>query len=311
MKRELSEVRSQRSVLLKPGLTSLRGRRSRRRRLAVARPGSQSSARLPLASPHHFATPGALRHRARRAFTLLEVIIVIGIIVLLTALTVTIAVGVTGRNDIRHTENVLKLLDLAMSEWQQEADRQITWGVNGEPAGVIYDIQPDTPQKMGANDEPSMLNIVLDKLQRHPAANSILRQIDGKYLRLVEVESDPENPRLDVVDAWENQIYVIHPGRIADGRTFADDAGVPGIFRDEDGTIRVCDSETDADKNHPAVGGGQGWECILGVCKNRRICFVSAGPDGDFGDLTDDPTDTESEYEDTLDNIYSYPVGKP
>lgn len=240
-------------------------------------------------------------HQSPRAFTLLEVIIVIGIVVLLTALTVTVAVGVSRRSEIRSTENVLTLLDLAMSEWTGEADRQISWGINDEPLGTSYEMHPDSPQLPGA--VPTMLSIVLDRLNKHPASQSVLRQIDGKYLKLVEDENDPTEKHFELRDAWDNQIYIIHPGRVADPRTFNGVGESDDI--DEDGTIRVSNS-------HAAVANAdQAWEGTLGVCKNRRICFVSAGPDGDFGNISDDSADPDSKYDDTLDNLYSYPVGQP
>lgn len=244
-------------------------------------------------------------HRRRRAFTLLEVIVVIGIIVLLTALTVTVAVGVNRRSEVRETENTLKLLDLALSEWTQEADRIISWGFN-EPGAPTFDIYNDTPQEYDGSGGFSMLNIVLNRLNQNPASQSVLRQIAPKFFERIEDEDDPSIVRLEVRDAWEKLIYVIHPGRVADTRTY----NVDIRFTDEDGTIRVSHSGINNAKSHPAVQNfGQSWEGRLGVCKNRRICFVSAGPDGQFGDLSADVN--SDDYKAAEDNIYSYPVDKP
>ena len=46
-----------------------------------------------------------------------------------------------------------------------------------------------------------------------------------------------------------------------------------------------------------------------GVALNRRICFISAGPDRRFGNLS--ATRGSPEFEATFDNIYSYTVGAP
>jgi hypothetical protein len=59
-----------------------------------------------------------------------------------------------------------------------------------------------------------------------------------------------------------------------------------GFLRDPDGTIR------------------NDLELRCGIAANRQICFVSAGPDGSFGDLTA-PPDTD-DFVSAEDNVYSY-----
>lgn len=268
-----------------------------------------------------------------RAFTLIELIVVIGIIVLLTALTVTVAVGVVGKSEQRATANTLKLMDLALAEWETESNRRLTWGVDGEPdlpnqPTSTYDINPDTPQVFDANDatdENSMMNIIINKLRRSEAANDILRQIDGEFLKSEDVPTT-SRARYLLLDAWENPVYVVHPGRVADPRTF-DPSSYPGllspqnndvsVWKDADGTIRVG-TDVASGAWHPLVlsvaTASRAWEDILGVCKNRRVCFVSAGPDGQFGNLSADPNGSDDErrlYEQASDNVYSYPVVQP
>ena len=58
--------------------------------------------------------------------------------------------------------------------------------------------------------------------------------------------------------------------------------------RNRDGTYRTYD------------------EREYGVCKNRTICFISAGPDRDHGDMHAEPGTVEREK--TRDNIFSYTV---
>ncbi len=47
-----------------------------------------------------------------------------------------------------------------------------------------------------------------------------------------------------------------------------------------------------------------------GVARNRRICFVSAGPDQGFGNLTAMPP-YPADPDPVRDNIYSYPINAP
>jgi len=50
-------------------------------------------------------------------------------------------------------------------------------------------------------------------------------------------------------------------------------------------------------------------ELICGVATNRTICFVSAGPDEQLGDL--DPAATQEQQELARDNLYSYVPAQP
>jgi prepilin-type N-terminal cleavage/methylation domain-containing protein len=63
----------------------------------------------------------------RRAFTLIEMVVVIGIIVLLAALTVAVSSTLTRKAEERQAEDTLRLLDMALQEWETAADRQISY----------------------------------------------------------------------------------------------------------------------------------------------------------------------------------------
>ena len=92
-------------------------------------------------------------------------------------------------------------------------------------------------------------------------------------------------------DAWGNPIYAVFPGRTWTVKPGWDDDDHYDA-RDVDGTIRT---ET---------------EVICGITANRQICFVSAGPDGELGDLDDIANSQERKF--TEDNIYSYePIPPP
>jgi prepilin-type N-terminal cleavage/methylation domain-containing protein len=80
----------------------------------------------------------------RRAFTLIEMVVVIGIIVLLAALTVAVSSTLTRKAEERQAEDTLRLLDMALQEWETAADRQISYGKPDEPtAGMRYDVPED------------------------------------------------------------------------------------------------------------------------------------------------------------------------
>jgi type II secretory pathway pseudopilin PulG len=233
--------------------------------------------------------------RAARAFTLIEMLIVIGLIVLLTGITVTVSTTVYERSQIRNTENLLKLLTTALNEWETTADRKTTWGTDGIPnPNSVYDIQSTFDAGTPADQLISLLII----LRRSAASREILDGIDQAYLQSFDHDDNDSTPELlRIVDAWENPVYMIHPGRVA-STFFGDNL----TLSDEDTTIRVS-------SNHPNISSGHGWEDILGVCVNQQICFVSAGPDGLWGDLS--AAGGSEVFEQAQDNIYSYPVTQP
>jgi hypothetical protein len=98
----------------------------------------------------------------------------------------------------------------------------------------------------------------------------------------------PANPRGELVDTWGNRIVWVFPGRPF---RFGVDTGLP----DPDGTVRTT------------------VENLFGVCTNRRICLVSAGPDGLFGfDLEVNPNLTVVQRTAAqTDNVFSYQLDPP
>ena len=88
----------------------------------------------------------------RRAFTLLEILVVIGIIVIVASLVLAVSSSVARAGEIRKTEAALATLNSAVEEYERAIDRRITQyatptgaGVSG--AGEFWDIQqaPATP----------------------------------------------------------------------------------------------------------------------------------------------------------------------
>jgi len=233
---------------------------------------------------------------SRRAFTLIEVVVVIGIITLLAALIVTVGPAVVGQSKTRQTEDVLTLLDSAVRQWELETDQKITWGEDGFPSGAIYDVKAQEPANV-------QLSRVLERLRGTQAAEDVLSRIDPDFL--VEVEDTysigADGTRLEILDAWENPLVMVHPGRPSNAPVYGDDP----MNRDPDGTIYVS---TDV------VPAPFQYEQALGRCESRRILFVSAGPDGEFGNLNP-PLGSDEErqrrFRLTLDNVYSYQIERP
>lgn len=216
------------------------------------------------------------RRTARRspAFTLIELVVVISIILLLVGLTMSVGLAVRSQSETRQTENVLILLDQAVKQWQIAADRQLSWGKNDTPINAVYDVEGDIDGSVSAEDQLVQL---LERIRTNSAARDILAQIDDDFLQ--QVEDDTGQLVMSLVDPWGQRICLIHPGRLPDPDNYSGEA-----VGDIDGTIRT---------NH---------ENDFGIALNRALLFLSAGPDGEFGNLESNPGPA-------ADNVYSYKPG--
>lgn len=220
------------------------------------------------------------RRTARRspAFTLIELVVVISIILLLVGLTMSVGLAVRSQSETRQTENVLILLDQAVKQWQIAADRQLSWGTNGTPTNAVYDVEGNIEGTIPADVQ---LIELLGRISTNSAARDILAQIDNDFL---QQEKEENVTFLTLVDPWSSPVCLIHPGRLPDLINYPND-----FVGDIDGTIRT---------DH---------ENQFGIALNRALLFLSAGPDGEFGDLRADPG--SNAFKQTQDNVYSYKPG--
>ncbi len=250
----------------------------------------------------------------RRAFTLLELVIVIGIILILMGLALAVTSSVLASNDRRTVENTFKMLDQALDSWQAQMGRELTFGRRVVPGGgtppIVADFTlgasgPTASYDIYEEDFPTTyaICVMLEKLSASPDAMDVLSRIPGTSLRTVPVngvtilgepvpatwsstspQTDPNqmpfptvaNPNAlrEIVDPWGRRIGIAFAGRRATKAELSSTVSPPPPVDAEDGSVRTNDEQ------------------ILGVCRNRRNYFMSAGPDGDFGT--------------TADNIYSY-----
>jgi prepilin-type N-terminal cleavage/methylation domain-containing protein len=238
---------------------------------------------------HRFARQSGRRSQPA-GFTLVEMMVAIGIIVILAALTVSATVAVARKSEVRQARNVIRLLDMALQDWETSSDRKLSWG---DGSIRSYDVDYTETQE-------DQVSAVLERLMRVEGSRAILAQINTKYLQL-----ESTNGIRRVTDPWSRPMFMIHPGRVADPTFFPGDATAE---LDDDGTVRVNEDIT----GDPATA----WEQQLGVCRSRQVCFVSAGPDELFGideefpNLSGQPLQ-DAKDEAKRDNIYSYEVITP
>ena len=210
---------------------------------------------------------GARSTPFRRGFTLIELVVVLGVILVLVGLVLAVSTVLIRRSEIRQVESMFEILTTAVEEFEQSRGRPLTFGTRNQPeTGARYDI----PELLNVN-YPYVNLFLLDRLATHGPSREILARLDPDLFRrtTVNIPATPSGfppqefwwgplPRMELVDPWGTRIAMILPGR--PWRQGDDPA-----LRDPDGTIRTVDE--------------QGF----GSCVNRKIRFISAGPSRDFG----------------------------
>lgn len=245
--------------------------------------------------------------RTQHGFTLIEMMIVIGIIALLAALTLGISSSVMRNAEKRKTQDVLQLLTVALQEWELEKGRSMTFDgyapemlPNGNSG--YYDCYGDEYIEAPSFAEQGVIDAVMnhgmetriesivDLFMQSESAKEILSKMSSDMF--IEHEHGPGEVEKLVVDAWGTPIGIVFPGRPyfdvnPSGSTFDpayDDSG--------DGTVR--DEAEDG----------------LGSCINARPFFVSAGPDRTWGyrsQSNDQNSTPQNEaWVASTDNLYSY-----
>jgi len=221
---------------------------------------------------HATPSPGG----RRRAFTLLEMLVVIAVILVLLGLVLGTSTILIRRSEVRQTENALAILEAAIDEFEQSRGRPLTYGVRGDPTGARYDI-PELDNIPYAH----AILFVLDRLNSHGPSRDMIAKIDGNLLRSIAgtcgtVNQIPcvsggypeeefwwtEAPRIELIDPWDSRVAVIFPGRPWQ-------QGDDPDLRDIDGTVRTIDEQNYL------------------PCVNRRIRVISIGPDRKY-DTEDD-----------------------
>jgi len=228
----------------------------------------------------------------RHGFTLIELLVVIGIIVLLAGLTVSVSTAVVQRAEAQQTRQTLQLLDMAVHEWEQSADRKLTWWSLADPPG-----EWDSAHVHADTEDILIISEILQVISRNDSVKSMLTRIDDQFIYTYEqgtypdwIDTTEEQSQMDerfdgaitVLDAWGTPIYATHPGR----KWQPGDYENYQIQNDPDGTIRTYNEQ------------------VYGLTKNQSVCFVSAGPDGQFGDLA--PSASSQARALAQDNLFSY-----
>ena len=150
----------------------------------------------------------------RPAFTLIEMMIVIAIIGLLAALTLGISSSVLRNSEIRQTENAVKILTMAMQEWELEMGRSMEFeGVPESADTGMYDLYASGLIDYPGFNQQGIDNQVMTDAMKNRAVSFmyVLTQSESATTVLAKMESDlivKDNDGTFVADAWGNPIGI-------------------------------------------------------------------------------------------------------
>lgn len=227
-----------------------------------------------------------MRFRRTFGFTLVELLVSIGVIAILAAMVVAVSSGVLMRGDRGQVESAFRCLDQAITAHEQVSGRPLGFSrrlavpaASGQEDGMRFaDVEELPPNFV---NEAYIMPRLLAVLAADAQAWASLSAISPDMLRREQGRRWPDGTVTDwnLRDPWGGQIAVVPCGRPATRGELKDardrvrrglsTAGADplGIGIDlADGTVRTADER--------AVGR---------VCSGRQWLFISTGPDGRGG----------------------------
>ena len=274
-----------------------------------------------------------IRGLRRRAFTLLELVIVLGIILLLLGLVLGVGSIVVGQSEQRQLRASMAIVDGAIAEFESQTGRPIVfegasaqnrWGHCGYALKyddncdvdtslnttnlVYYDVpyrplDPDSglPSWQGQNVSnyvPWEDNLAYAPRQWMAATLDVLSE--NTVCAEMIAKADPT--LIHAVQFMEGSGSSSSGLRSVNIKEFVDPWGTQ-VYIVFPGRLWVaCDGDNVTQDSDGTIRTTD--EARFGICRNRRPLMVSAGPDGQIGIVSsaiDQPN-----YEYTLDNVYSY-----
>ena len=251
--------------------------------------------------------------RATTGFTLVELLVVIGIIAILASMVLAVSGGVLATSERKQVEDTFTLLNKAIQEMELTRGQELVFSRKknaSDPTELtFYDVE-ENPSATTAYIMPKLLALLMS----NDRSREFINKINPDFLKRSGLGTTASPYILDLVDAWGNRIAVVPCGRPATERemrsayrTVGSVKGNPitadplGIGIDSiDRTVRTED------------------ETYLGVCSGRRWTFVSRGPDGSLGVPSWNTTATAKQrdgnsdgIDDWGDNIFSQTLTEP
>ncbi|MEI6273623.1 MAG: type II secretion system protein [Phycisphaerae bacterium] len=247
--------------------------------------------------------------RIPTGFTLVELLVVIGIIAILASMVLAVSSGILATSERKQVEDTFTLLDKAIHELELTRGQELVFSrklsASAPTELKFFDVEED-PAATTAYIMPKLLALLMN----NDRSREFISKINPDFLKRIAKPLPPLNPNenLDLVDPWGKRIAVVPCGRPATEREMRDayragstktpvtaDPLKIGIDRD-DRTVRTNDEQA------------------IGVCSGRRWTFISCGPDQNLGmpPWNAKRVDSNSDgVDDWADNIFSQPLTQP
>ncbi len=274
---------------------------------------------------------------AGRAFTIVELVLVIALIAALAAITIGVGASMADSGRKRATEGVIQVLDQALDEYITRTGSMPTAMVriessdlNAEVVGLVgagnaayYPaidgrfnlIIPDSDPVR--NYEVNSVGLFLNSIKSGVDVDGLMKLIDSKFVKNFDVPGDLQPGMLTVFDAWGNPIRYVHPkfdGIIENGRRAAEDSGQfldvininTGFFTAEHLPLNLTQVPILEVRRNKILASDRvnvpeiETDSDGGVCVGQRPYFYSAGPDGDPATIEDNVYTTKPQFVDPL-----------
>ncbi len=187
----------------------------------------------------------------RRGFSLIEILVVVAVLTILVAITLTVGSSMLDAGKKNATEGVLRLLDQSLADYIDTTGSippalvKIESGsLNTEVRGIVGADNPafypavdgridvvipnDDPTAPVRHYEINSVGLYLYSIRSALDPQSIVSHLDSKLARNYDLQDDLQPELLTVFDAWGNPIRYVHPtfdGIIENNRRAAGEAG--------------------------------------------------------------------------------------
>jgi prepilin-type N-terminal cleavage/methylation domain-containing protein len=155
-----------------------------------------------------------------RGFTLVELLVVLGIIAVLISVVVVVGRGVSQAAKRNTTLNTLQVLDEAMAAYVSSEDASFPRFVEPEPspssnANNIWPVFDGVAQQStvsGVNIPVNTIGLFMYEANKNPRCREILAKIPAKFVRSFDIDgAGPQPALITVFDAWDRPIRLVLP----------------------------------------------------------------------------------------------------
>lgn len=233
----------------------------------------------------------------RRAFTLIELLIVIGVIAILVGLVLAVTARVTNSGRESKTLDAIKVLTNSLTEYVA--------ATGGIPGATVVDPRRTNPGNTGgrmivhpvadaytpdgAGGTFNSVGLYMVQCDAQPSVRKIFETLDAKFMRELDQDGnaawDLFPPLRTVFDAWDRPIRYVHPawdGLLQTGSGSPTPVMASSIVSPPTGTGYFSPNLQIRRSN--ATGAA---DADAGICRGGQPYFYSAGPDGDPSTVAD------------------------